>query len=210
MDAKMAEEVKERLTDLDRRKRDALKRKAEVNGKLDHERNRLYTDETNRKGNLELLAGANDDAMRGYLENEIDGLDESIRSHKRLIEAYEAVQSNIVAELDAIRVRWTDLDKAVVAQERAEKFEAGKTRIAARLADIAEKIEDLDLLLGDEVMDEFQFSEEFVPEGNSFLTFEREKFFQKVNTVGNRLHDVWGWNGGEMKFVAKPMQKNSR
>src|SRR5215471_7876039 len=117
------EEVKQQLINLDRRRREAAARKREIDGKLNHERNRLYTDEANRKGNLELLAGADDDAMRGYLENEIDGLDESIRSHKRLIEALKVALEKITAEAQKVDHEWKELDDRVEAQERAKKFE---------------------------------------------------------------------------------------
>jgi hypothetical protein len=161
------EEVKERLIDLDRRRRDAAARKRETGGKLDHERNRLYTDEADRRGKLELLAGADDDAMRGYLENEIDGLDESIRSHKRLIEALESALAKVTAEVEQVNREWKALDEAVEAQERAERFQEWKVEVERRYNTASDNLDAARTSLGELGIAAREGREEFGPQADT-------------------------------------------
>ncbi len=208
VEAKRSKQVKERLIDLDRTKREALRAKIAAEGNLAREQNDLRTAEESRKTYVELLSDQrNDLATEGYLHSEIDRLDSEITSHKRLIEAHSAALAKDVGVLERVRVEWNELDREVEVRERAQRFEQGKERIAARYADAGDCLEKLRLLLGDQVMDEFAFSEEFAAEASRFLTEERERFFTRQNRQNNRLRDVWGWNGGQMQFLVKPMQK---
>jgi chromosome segregation ATPase len=206
-----ADRLTERLTDLDRRKREGLRAKIAAEGNLAREQNDLRTAEASRKTYVEFLGNhENDAAMTGYLENEIDRLDAEITSHKRLIESYSAALARVTADLDQVRVEWNALDREVEERERAEKFEVGKSRIAKKLADAGDVLDNARLILGDTVMDMFHFSEEFGPAALQFLRAEAEKFFSRQNGVVNRFKQVWGWNGGQFSWVIVPSQKISQ
>jgi len=204
------EEVKKRLTDLDRRRRDAAARKREIDGKLDHERNRLYTDEANRKGNLELLAGADDDSMRGYLENEIDGLDESIRSHKRLIEALEGALAKVTVEIEQVNREWKALDDAVEAQELAERFQEWKADVERRYNTASDNLDAARTSLGELGIAVREGREEFGPQADRWLVQLNEAFFRKQgNLDGRGFQRRFDYNEQMFNFVIFPAVRKS-
>jgi hypothetical protein len=198
----------ERLVELERHSATLESERAKAQAKLERERAELSTAEESRARYVLLLAGDNDDATRGYLENEVETVRRVIDARKLQIEGLEMTLAELARQTDATSAEASEIRAAIEAQERLAKFEAGKARIAARLAGIAQRVDELRLLLGDDVMDAFQFAEEFGVDGNRFLTFERERFFHEA-AVRDRFHDVWGWQGSEMQFLLKPMQRNS-
>ena len=202
-----ADDVKEGLIQIDRHRREAWKKKTEVQDKLGLERNRLLTDEADRRGKLGLLAGAEDDAMRGYLENEIDELDKSIAAHRRMIEAYEGAVAKTDIELKNIQEQLNALNKAVEDQERREAFDAwtveyertaqktiaaiDAARVAlARLAVIGRKFEEFDKL------------------GNFVGSLHRDRilgdFFAQIPPGSRGLEKVHGPRSAEMEFLIWP------
>jgi chromosome segregation ATPase len=135
-----AEEVKQKLIALDRRKRDALARQRETEAKLGQERYHLGQAEAHRSRLLTDLANGDVEVV-GWAEAEIEKADAEMVSHKRFIESYTATLAKTEEELTAVRNDLHELDREVLERQRAEKFEAAKGRIAKRLADAGDVLE---------------------------------------------------------------------
>lgn len=202
-----ADDVKEGLIDIDRRRREAWKRKSEVQDKLGLERNRLLTDEADRKGKLGLLAGAEDDAMRGYLENEIDELDKSIAAHRRMIEAYEGAVAKTDIELKNIQEQLNALNKAVEDQERRESFESW-TAAYERTAQAASAAIDAARVALAKLAIIGRRCEEFDKIGNFVGSLHRDRilgeFFNQIPPGSRGFEKVHGPRSSEMEFVIWP------
>jgi uncharacterized coiled-coil protein SlyX len=207
MEILTADDVTQGLIDIDRRRREAWKKKTEVQDKLGLSKNRLLTDEADRKGKLGLLAGAEDDAMRGYLENDIDELDKNIAAHHRMIEAYEGAVARIEIELKNIQEQLNALNKAVEDQERREAFDAwtveyqrtaqaavaaidGARVALARLAIIGRRCDEFDKI------------------GNFIGSLHRDRilgeFFNQVPPGSRGFDKVHGPRSAEMQCVIWP------
>lgn len=207
-----ANDVRERLTEIDRRRRELWKRQSEVKDKRDLEQNRLLTDEANRKGNLELLAGAEDDAMAAYLQNEVDELDKRIAAHRRMIEAYNGAVAKIDAELKIVTDQLTALNKEVEANERALELEAwtGHYERAAK-----EALEALDtarvklavLAATGRRCDEFDKSGSF--QGSRVRDLILENFFRLAVPGTRGFQIVHGPRSGEMRFDVFPSARKT-
>lgn len=205
-------DVTERLTEIDRRRREIWKRQSEVKDKLGLEQNRLLTDEANRKGNLELLAGADDDAMRGYLGNEIDELDKRIAAHRRMIEAYNGAIVKIDAELKIVTDQLAALNKEVEAAEREEAFQEWQklyeqackdavtaldaARIAlARLARLGNKAE--------------YFDTPTFRRGSQIADIVISEFFREVQPGNRGFEPVSGRNAHDLRFDIFPAARKT-
>ena len=100
----------------------AKAKRAEVQHKLDLERNALYPAEANRSGYVTLLAGPNDDAMAGYLSSEIDRTEAKITNIRRMIESLEAALKGIDNQITNLNSSIRRAMEMSEAERRTQEF----------------------------------------------------------------------------------------
>jgi hypothetical protein len=197
--------IKEQLTNLDRRRRDAGAKRRDTEQKLQNERLNLTCAESQR---AELLPDLTHDdvAVNCWAANELDRIDSDILARKRLIEALEASLAKIVVEVDQVDREWKALDEAVEAQERAERFEQWKVTQAGRYATASELLDRVRLALGELCIGNREGAEAFGPQAHQFLTVEAEKFFRTQNSLDSRgFAPRYDFNFNQYQFVVVPM-----
>jgi chromosome segregation ATPase len=180
-------------------------KRAEVQQKLDLEKNALYTAEASRKGYVSLLAGPNDDSLAGYLEHEIDCAETKIVSHKRLIEGYEIALKgfdNQIQNLNGSLGRAMEMSEE---ERRASEFKCWESEAYRRYREASDALDAAREALGELIVHAGRGHEIFGGQADALLTGLNEQFFRtQGNLDGRGFRDRYDYNPAQFTFLVKP------
>jgi hypothetical protein len=132
------------------------------------------------------LAGAADDAERGFLEEQIDEADREIVSHERFIESHTLILEEIVAGYDALRAEWTTLDVEAKAAEKARALEAWRQEIEQDFNTASDALDRARTTLGQLVIVARGGADAFGHPAHVWLSALAESFFRKQTNLDGR------------------------
>ena len=205
METLSPEEVKEKLTDLDRRQRESAGRKKQFEDGLSLHRGYVKQAEERRKRLVEDDLVSDDPATVAWAQNEIDQLDIEIATDRRLVEAHSAAVAKATIELEQVNREWKALDEQVEAQERAEKFEAWKVKQTGRYNTATELLDGVRLALGDLCIGNREGVEEFGPQAHQVIIPLTESFMSRQMNLDSRgFQDRYDWAREEFSFIVRP------
>jgi len=151
------------------------------------------------------LAGAADDAERGFVELEIDEADREVISHERFIESHTLMLTEIVTARNTLLAEYEMLNAQVEAAKKAVALEAWQREIEQAFNTASDALDRARTSLGELVIAARKGADAFGHPAHAWLTQLNEGLFGKQGNLDVRgFVDRYDYNPSQFTFVIKP------